>query len=622
MRKSRIPDADEDMCNSPRVRWANRFRPRMGTNRSVLVVGAALVALQLAFRAWAVYGGWFHFDDFAFLSRAFDSDLGWTYLTDSYGGHLMPGAFLVTWLFSRFEPLGWWPYATTLLVLQAVASIGFLRLLVHLFGRRTAVLPLLAIYLFSVISLPAFIWWAAGINQLPLQITLFFGLHSHVTYLRTRRLRHVFATMAWTAFGLLFYEKTLLVFLAYGLVAICYFAQGSLSRRFAHLWATYRPGMLLYGLLAIGYLGLYLATSLEFDPGELYETPILPVAYRLILVAFAPGIVGGPWKWQDIEPLGRIADTNEVVIFLSSLALGYLIFLAYRTRERSLRAWLLPASFVLVDLMLLTAGRAFLVGAVIGREYRYQTELSAVFALGIGLAFLPVLGATETVTSRDRALLPFEVGPAIATLTAVFVAGAMVSNLQYASQWRSKNPGRGYFAKVKTELAEQKDPVPLADLAVPQKIMWGFRYPENTYSRLFPMYEDKTRYPSVVSDRLYVFDNSGNLRPALITSVRRNLPTVGCGYQTKGARLTVPLDDPVVGGGWWVRLGYLSDQDSKATLTAGDSVHRTQVHRGVHALFFRADGEFDEIVLSGLDKGAKVCTDDVTLGLPEPLRSR
>ena len=182
--------------------------------RRVVLAGLGLIALQLGFRAWAVFGSWFQFDDFAFLSRAYNNDLGWGYLTEAYGGHLMPGGFLLTWLFAGYDPLGYWPYAATLLFLQAVASIGFLRLLVHLFGRTAAILPLLALYLFSVISMPAFIWWAAGINQLPMQIALFFGLTSHVTYLRTRRVRHVFATLAWTVFGLLFYEKTLLVFLA------------------------------------------------------------------------------------------------------------------------------------------------------------------------------------------------------------------------------------------------------------------------------------------------------------------------------------------------------------------------------------------------------------------------
>lgn len=597
----------------------------MRTDRPVLVIGAGLILLQLAFRAWAVYGSWFQFDDFAFLSRAFNDPLGWAYLTESYAGHLMPAGFLLTWLFASYEPFGWWPYATTLLLLQAVAAIGFFRLLTHLFGSRRAVLPLLAIYLFSVISLPAFIWWAAGINQLPLQIALFFGLHSHVSYLRTRRVRYVAATLAWTTFGLLFYEKTLLVFLAYGLVAVCYFAEGTVERRLAGLWAAYRTGIVLHAVLFLGYLVLYLTTSLTFDPNNANQTPVFPVAYRFIFVAFTSGIIGGPWGWQDLDPVGRVADPSDIVIFVSWLAIGYLVFLAYRLRERSLRAWLLPVSFLLANVLLLTAGRAFLVGAVIGREYRYQTEMPAVFAIGVGLAFLPLLGATEQVVPREPAAVPFHAESVVLAASALFVAGAMVSNVQYAGHWRSKNPAPAYFDNVEADLAARGDPVPLADLAVPQYIMWGFRFPENTYSHVFEPFDGRARYPSLSTDRLFVFDGKGMLRPAVISPMRRNVPAddQGCGYRLEdGESISIPLDAPVIGGGWWVRLGYLADGEGTVTVTAGERVHEAKVRKGLHAMFFRADGEFRHIRLSGLDNGTSLCTDDVTLGIPGPFEQQ
>jgi hypothetical protein len=592
------------------------------TRERVVVLGLVLIAAQLAFRAWAVYGSWFQFDDFAFLSRAYNSDLTWGYLTESYAGHLMPGGFLLTWLFAKYDPLGFWPYATTLLVLQAVASVGFLRLLLHLFGRRRAVLPLLAIYLFSVISLPAYVWWAAGINQLPFQIALFFGLHSHVTYLRTKQVRYVVATLAWTLFGLLFYEKTLLVYIAYFLVALCYFAKGTLEDRFWELWTSYRPAVVLHGLLAGAYLAMYLSTSLNFDPNNANETPVFPVAYRFIFVAFSTGIIGGPWRWTDLTPVGRVADPSDIVVFLSWLAIGYLVYVAYRTRERSLRAWLLPVAFLLANVLLLTAGRAFLVGAIIGREYRYQTELSAVCAIAVGLAFLPLLGATESAGPRHGSALPFRAESAVLTFTAVFIAGAMVSSVQYAGHWQSKNPAPAYFDRVEKSLAGREEPVPLADLAVPQLIMWGFRFPENTYSHMFRLYEDKTRYPSVNADELFVFDNKGDVRPALISSMRRNVPAEdgGCGYRLDDTGITIPLDDPVIGGGWWVRIGYLADGESPVTVTAGRRVHEAEVEKGLHSLYFEAGGNFDRIRLSGLEDGVSLCTNDVVLGIPEPFK--
>ena len=81
-------------------------------------------------------------------------------------------------------------------------------------------LALLAGYLAYVFTLSAGIWFAAGINQLPMQVALVFGLHAHVEYLRHRRIRSLVWAIAWTLAGLVFYEKTLLLLGIYAIVAL------------------------------------------------------------------------------------------------------------------------------------------------------------------------------------------------------------------------------------------------------------------------------------------------------------------------------------------------------------------------------------------------------------------
>ena len=111
-----------------------------------LLVGGLLILLQLGFRAWALWGSWFYFDDLAFMSRAMNQPFDVAYLTESYGGHLMPAGFALAWVLTKWWVYDWAPWAVTLLVLRLVASIGMFRLLVAMFGRFLLNLILSIVY--------------------------------------------------------------------------------------------------------------------------------------------------------------------------------------------------------------------------------------------------------------------------------------------------------------------------------------------------------------------------------------------------------------------------------------------------------------------------------------------
>ena len=224
----RAPDAPAPVRRPVSRRPASALPERL--SRHLVLYGVVLVVLQLAFRGWALAGSWFYFDDIAFMSRAMNEPLDASYLLESYGGHLMPGGFLTAWLLTKVAVYSWAPWAAVLLVLQALAGFGMLRLLVSLFGRRPLVLALLAGYLAYVFTLSAGIWFAAGINQLPMQVALVFGLHAHVEYLRHRRIRSLVWAIAWTLAGLVFYEKTLLLLGIYAIVAFGWFCTGGTHR--------------------------------------------------------------------------------------------------------------------------------------------------------------------------------------------------------------------------------------------------------------------------------------------------------------------------------------------------------------------------------------------------------
>jgi hypothetical protein len=607
----RAPDLDAPVQHAPHRR-ASTLSERL--SRHLVVYGVLLVVLQLAFRGWALSGSWFYFDDIAFVSRAMNQPLDASYLLESYGGHLMPAGFLVIYGLTKVAVYQWAPWAAVLLALQALAGLGMLRLLLSLFGRRALVLGLLAAYLAYVFTLSAGIWFAAGINQLPLQVALVFGLHAHVEYLRHRRVRSLVAAMAWSVAGLAFYEKSLLLLGIYLIVAFGWFATGGTPDRIRHLWSHYRTGILAYGALGVGYLALYVHYGLDFSPGNANSQPWSPIAYNLVGTTMLPGLVGGPLRWQPLG-VGAFGWPSQAVVLVSWAAFVGLLVHAQRNRTKSLRAWALLAFPAACNVFILASSRANVVGPDIAREYRYQTETAALFVIAVGLAFLPLLGAPEQ--NEVRADATPENPRLLAAITVVVVAAATVSSVRYVHLWQDANPSEQYFANVRSTLAHAKQkPVPLADLGIPQTLLWSYRFPENTYSHVFRHLADQTSYPRSSVDVLYVFDDQGHLSPASIPPTRQQLGGSGCGFPLTGQKMTIPLDGPVIGGGWWLRISYASPKDVSVHVQAGEEGHDLELPKGLHNVFVQAAGNFADVRFSNYASRSGLCVTALTLGAP------
>jgi hypothetical protein len=575
-----------------------------------------LVLLQLAFRGWALSGSWFYFDDIAFMSRAMNQPLDASYLLESYGGHLMPGGFLTAWLLTEVAVYSWAPWAVVLLFLQALAGFGMLRLLISLFGRRPLVLALLAGYLAYVFTLSAGIWFAAGINQLPMQVALVFGLHAHVEYLRHRRLRSLVWAIAWTVAGLVFYEKTLLVLGIYAIVAFGWFCTGDSPHRLRQLWSHYRAGVLGYGALGAGYLVLYVQYGLDFSPADANTQPWSPIAYDLVGTTMLPGLIGGPLRWQPLS-VGAFGHPTQAVVLLSWVAFVTLVVHAQRTRTKTRRAWALLAFPAFCNVLLLASARANVVGPDIAREYRYQTETAALFVLAVGLAFLPLVDAPEQNAVRETA--EPESPRLVAAITAAVVVAALISSTRYVDLWQRNNPSEQYFANVDRTLAAAADkPVPLVDLGIPQTLLWSYRFPENSYSHVFENHGRETTYPRSSLDRLFLFDDQGRLSPVAIPPTRSLVGGSGCGFPLVDDTTTIPLDGPVIGGGWWLRVSYASPRAVDLHLEAGDEEHDLSLPEGLHNVFVQAAGEFNQVVLSNYPADSGFCVTALTLGLPAP----
>src|SRR5215207_7481736 len=154
---------------------------------------AVLIAVQLAIRAVLAFRGYFYWDDLILTGRAgTQSLLSPAYLFDDHAGHVMPGAFLVAGGITRLAPLNWiWP-AISLVVMQLLASL--------------ALLPL-TFALFTPLGVPAFAWWAAALNSLPMLAAMARVCADAMLLVRTGNQRYAVTGLLVYLGGLLFFEK-------------------------------------------------------------------------------------------------------------------------------------------------------------------------------------------------------------------------------------------------------------------------------------------------------------------------------------------------------------------------------------------------------------------------------
>ena len=607
--------------------------------RSNRVVQAALgmVAAQLVFRAWVMYGSWFTGDDFMFISRMVNGGTPPLEAIEPHGGHVMPAGLYLSWLSNEITPYDYNINATMLLVMQVVASVGLVFLLVRMFGARPGILPPLALYLFCMIGTPVAIWWAAAVNAIPLQIALFWGLAAHVEYLRTRAARYLVLTVLAMVFGLVFFEKTILVLGVFGIVAVSYFASGDLRTRVVTMWRTYRAALITYVVLGLAYLAAYTKLALNFSPSKAGSNDLGEVISNMVFQTYLPSMVGGMLRWSNIGGFSLPRPT-DLMVLASVVAVGLVLREIHLRRIGSLRAWFLPGFFLLCDVLLVLAGRVSFVGLLISLDPRYQGELPAVTAIALACATMRIRGAVEgpevrpdpesaeatadadeAVTTASRRLLDHP--QRVAALTVVVVLLSLLSSYQYAHRWMNNLEGKSYYANLTADLRKAKEPVSLIDHAVPGYILWELVYPANLLSRVLVPYADEVDYHRIATDDLNMVDSHGNVEPLVIAPVRANVPgpREGCGYAVRTKPVSVPLGGPVAYGGWWVRVGYLSSGRSPVVIKAGVASYSTVVEPGVHALYFEGGPDFESIEISGLSPGVTLCTDDVTVGKPHPL---
>ena len=148
----------------------------------------------------------------------------------------MPAGLLPTWWVNQVSPFNYGLAAAALVALQALASLGFLRMLLVGFGRRWGIVPPLVLYLATAFTVQSAVWWATGVQALPVQVAFFWAMSYQLSVPADPARRRPPWPPRGSCVGLVFYEKTLLVIGALGIVTVAYFTQGTRGSGCAPVW--------------------------------------------------------------------------------------------------------------------------------------------------------------------------------------------------------------------------------------------------------------------------------------------------------------------------------------------------------------------------------------------------
>lgn len=586
-----------------------------------MVLGLSLIVLQAVVRGVAVYHGWFYGDDFEFLQEATRRGVSLGYLMQPHDSQLMPAGILSIWGVAHTGVYNWPLAATIILVFQVLASTACWSMLCAVFGVRWLCLGLLAVYMFSTLTLTAFMWWSAAINHVPTQLAFFVAVALHVRYLRTRRLLYGVLAAVAVVFGLLFYVKALLITVPIVMITFCYFTEQRrpLLERIRGLALDHWRVWAVYGVVVLVYLQYYvrnvpnpISADNAIPYGELLDT--------MIRVSLGPALLGGPWRWSDGNPPLGLVSTPDWAVTASWTVLGVAVALIWRARRADWRAFGILVPFLAVSFFLVARGRAGLIGGSAGLELRYLADSAPVLVLFLGLLLAGRQGIVSApsppspVTADDLPGLPVR---AIA-LGTVVILGTTLSNVQYMRFWGGAFPAKAYVQSVVRQ--SNKEPLRLVDKAVPQVVLAGTSFPGNLPSRLFqPLGQDRVSAATVGND-LKILRPSGEAATATVAGAQsRPGPLTDCGYPIRETAIDIGFVGSPPEFFWWLEMSYAANEDGAVELNVGGGHQRVKVQRGLHRLFVQGEGSIAELSFRSLTSGVVLCVDQVSVGDIAPL---
>lgn len=621
------------------------------SGRTVLLAAALAILAQLILRGWVAGSGFFYWDDFILIGQVATQPLWSTeLLLTSHDGHVMPLAFVLTWLVTAVAPLNWTAAVVALVAMQLLASLAVLRLLIVLLGVRARLLGPLLFYLFVPLTVPAFAWWAAAVNALPLQIALAWVSADAVLLARTGRRRYAVSGAAVFAVALLCFEKSVLVLpVAFVTAVLVAHVTGSsvreMARRGAALWTA-------CGAVLLAWFAFYLfvvqrprGLSGPEDPGALLS--------RALSDGLVPGLFGGPWRWERWQPATPWADPPGAVVIVCWVLLIAVAAWTIRSRSRAVGAWVLVighAVLTIAPIVMLRDGPG--TAALLLQSLRYFADFAVIATIALAILLLTprrssdpgstasaghddssadeLGGSPSGVEARSRRS-PAERGPngaaepagptpahrtmrrlrgarrfAGLAVAALFLLSSVYSTITFTRSWEP-SPARTYITGAQAGLPEADD-APLLPQEVPWNVLNPLAFPLNMTDHVLAPIATSTTFGQS-TPRLRMITDDGAIVDAQVWWNRAIVegPEPYCGHRVREPT-TLPLDGPMQIRDWTAQINYLAERDGQIAVSfEGDAETVAEVRAGLGTVYVRLLGGGSALRIRTVDPQQSLC---------------
>lgn len=607
---------------------------------ALIIAGQTLVLLLLFWR-----GSWYA-DDLQSMAQAKRASWRRSYLELPVFGHPMPGMRALDWVLVRIAPLNYHVVAVITATALGLSSWLLFCVLRRVFRPSPALLVLAALPAFSAIWLPPVLWWAAATEMIGAALSTTLCCY---TLVRCQQGSGAITRFGWglaaglsLAFGLLFYERSLLgaVFAGLFVLAVSANRLADVGRVLLRAWAGY----LSIALVALAYLRYY------FTHGHVRQTPgygagrLLEYLWRSWADTLVPGLAGGPLRWQFVSNIYGIKPAPErflnvyakvappwwwvLLTELGALAIAYFGF--RRNGWRSVRGWLIFVPVFLLAQYSIATARLTLYGVGIGDEPRYVSDLVPAAVLALGLVLLRPVDAAPPPPRRSapsawrgaRMLWPARIWPALAVLAVCWLVFA-ISAVPVSSRWAG-NRSKSYLANLRRSLdqADRSGPWSLYDTPVPNWLVPAAFVPYNRMSMIAPLVHPSGAPMDDATRPMLVVTEDGTAEPARFEA-DADLGRQCASSVAKG--IVFGLAQPLPKDWWFLQLDYYAPETTRLAfvldagtglISATGDVRTVHGHGRIVVALRQAS-----ITRIGIRTSrASMCVSNVAIGMPEPIQ--